>query len=108
MEKIIQAIENDIFGHESWIVIGNEQHKHFWYAIIGDCGWTNELHNKPDFFQLEVVGYIQVKAKTFPELLKKIQKEIDKREVQLSKLRETDINNTTVAKNNAGENYFNP
>jgi len=27
----------DVFGHESWFVVGMERHKEFYYCFIGDC-----------------------------------------------------------------------
>jgi len=29
--------EADAFGHESWFEIGVEQHKKFYYCLLGDC-----------------------------------------------------------------------
>ena len=45
LSKIIKAVETDEWGHESWIIIGVEQHKMFWYAVLGDCSFW---HFTPD------------------------------------------------------------
>jgi len=29
--------EADAFGHESWFEVGVEQHKKFYYCLLGDC-----------------------------------------------------------------------
>jgi len=93
IKKIIEAVTHDVFGHESWIIIGNEQHKSFWYALIGDCGNTCELQEigYPKEFihhrELKEEGnifiidpFIFIKAKTFEELLEKIVKKIEEYE----------------------------
>jgi len=33
---------SDIFGHESWFVIGIDQNMRFYYCFIGDCSATPE------------------------------------------------------------------
>jgi len=36
--KILQILaEADAFGHESWFEVGVEQHKKFYYCLLGDC-----------------------------------------------------------------------
>jgi len=32
----------DVFGHESWFIVGIEQHKEFYYCFIGDCSATED------------------------------------------------------------------
>lgn len=83
MKKIIKAIENDLFGHESWIVIGNEQHKKFWYALVGDCSSINEAFEFFEFPTTDAIKEFRVSLpkitlqdKTFSGLIKKLNKEI--------------------------------
>jgi len=79
MKKIIKAIENDLFGHESWVLIGNEQHKEYWWACIGDCSnWNVDPFLKiKDIHELEYA--IVLKDKTFIGLMKQINLEVKKR-----------------------------
>ena len=82
MKEINQAIEKDLFGHESWIVVGNEQHKRFWYALIGDCSSWNTIGNGITKNGKYIIPSLNGKqefepnfilvAETFPKLIKKI------------------------------------
>jgi len=34
--------EGEGFGHESWFEVGLEQHKQFYYCLLGDCSVSEE------------------------------------------------------------------
>jgi hypothetical protein len=36
-ENLLKLVEDECFGHESWIVFGREQHKGYWWVAGGDC-----------------------------------------------------------------------
>ena len=44
-----RAVEKDLLGHESWFLLGNEQHKSYWYLSAGNCG-TGGLDLKAESF----------------------------------------------------------
>jgi len=38
--------EGDAFGHESWFEVGVEQHKEYYYCLLGDCSASQEAIQK--------------------------------------------------------------
>lgn len=105
MDKLTKAIKNNLYGDESWIVIGNEQHKRFWYALIGNSGNWNTVGNgitkdgvyiMPDLMKKqEFEASIVLTADTLNELLQKISK--------MSKMEEYD----TYSEQDAGKGFLN-
>jgi len=38
--------EGEAFGHESWFEVGVEQHKQYYYCLIGDSSVSEEIRRK--------------------------------------------------------------
>jgi len=46
LDILIFLAEGDAFGHESWFEIGVEQHKQYYYCLLGDCSVSEEVRKK--------------------------------------------------------------
>jgi len=46
LRLLVVLAEGDAFGHESWFEIGVEQHKAFYYCLLGDCSISEKERAK--------------------------------------------------------------
>lgn len=69
LKKIIKFFENDECGHESWFMMGVEQHKEYYWACWGDCSdWAINPFEK--WANRKALSYRErIKADTFQELI---------------------------------------
>ena len=42
LKVLSEFCAGDTFGHESWFVLGVEEHKSFYYCFIGNCSATEK------------------------------------------------------------------